>query len=315
MSTEDSAPRPDVPHEDPELPNPFEPKQTGLIAFFANNSVAANLMMIFIIIMGVFSYFTIQRQMFPNIEINYINISAVYRGASPQEIEESILIKIEESLKDITEIKKATSRAFRGSGRVTLEIQENKELTDVLDKVKARVDSIATFPADMEPPDISQIEFQQDVIEMSLVGDLPITQLKPIAKKIEDELLQLSNISLVSVDAPEDEIAIEIQPDVLRKYNLTLGDVQLAIQNYSANISAGELRTDSGIVAVRVENQMYNGDEFRRIPIKISETGAKVYLGDVATIEDGFEEGLGNAGPPCVLLRRHHDDAGFWCHD
>tara|TARA_R110000744_G_scaffold160969_2_gene277321 strand:- start:1259 stop:4471 length:3213 start_codon:yes stop_codon:yes gene_type:complete len=291
MSTEDSAPRPDVPHEDPELPNPFEPKQTGLIAFFANNSVAANLMMIFIIIMGVFSYFTIQRQMFPNIEINYINISAVYRGASPQEIEESILIKIEESLKDITEIKKATSRAFRGSGRVTLEIQENKELTDVLDKVKARVDSIATFPADMEPPDISQIEFQQDVIEMSLVGDLPITQLKPIAKKIEDELLQLSNISLVSVDAPEDEIAIEIQPDVLRKYNLTLGDVQLAIQNYSANISAGELRTDSGIVAVRVENQMYNGDEFRRIPIKISETGAKVYLGDVATIEDGFEEG------------------------
>jgi multidrug efflux pump subunit AcrB len=128
MSINDSTPRPDVPHQDPELPNPFEPKQTGLIAFFANNSVAANLMMIFIIIMGLFSYFTIQRQMFPNIEINYISISAVYRGASPQEIEESILIKIEESLKDITEIKRSTSRAFRGSGRVTQEIQEKKEL-------------------------------------------------------------------------------------------------------------------------------------------------------------------------------------------
>ncbi|WP_339768188.1 efflux RND transporter permease subunit [uncultured Paraglaciecola sp.] len=291
MSTEDETPRPHVPHEEPILHNGKADKQTGLIAFFANNSVAANLMMIFIIIMGLFSYFTIQRQMFPNIEINYINISAVYRGASPQEIEESILIKIEESLKDITEIKKATSRAFRGTGRVTLEIQKDKKLTDVLDKVKARVDSIATFPAEMEPPDISQVEFQQDVIEMSLVGDLPITQLKPIAKKIEDELLQLSNISLVSVDAPEDEISVEIKPDILRKYNLTLSDVSQAIRNYSANISAGELRTDSGIVAVRVENQLYNGDEFRHIPIKISDSGGKVLLGDVATIQDGFVEG------------------------
>lgn len=268
-----------------------EPKQTGIIAFFANNSVAANLMMMFIIIMGLFSYFTIQRQMFPNIEINYINVSAVYRGASPQEIEESILIKIEESIKDITEIKKATSRAFRGNGRITLEIHKDKELTEVLDKVKARVDSIATFPADMEPPTISQVEFRQDVIEMSLVGDVPLSDLKPIAKQIEDELLQLSNVSLVSLDAPEDEIAIEINPETLRKYNLTIADVTQAIRQYSANISAGQLRTDSGIIAVRVENQLYKGDEFRRIPIKIGANGAKVLLEDVATIYDGFTEG------------------------
>jgi multidrug efflux pump subunit AcrB len=268
-----------------------EEKQTGIIAFFANNSVAANLMMMFIIVMGLFSYFTIQRQMFPNIEINYINVSAVYRGASPQEIEESILIKIEESIKDITEIKKATSRAFRGSGRITLEIQKDKELTEVLDKVKARVDSIATFPADMEPPNISQIEFRQDVIEMSLVGDVPISELKPIAKQIEDELLQLSNVSLVNLDAPEDEIGIEINPEILRKYNLSINDVTQAIRRYSANISAGQLRTDSGIIAIRVENQLYNGDEFRRIPVKIGANGAKVLLEDVAVIKDEFTEG------------------------
>ncbi|MFQ3235750.1 MAG: multidrug efflux pump subunit AcrB [Paraglaciecola sp.] len=268
-----------------------EPKQSGLIAFFANNSVAANLMMVFIIIMGLLSYFTIQRQMFPNIEVNYITIDAMYRGASPQEIEESILIKVEEALKDVTEIKNATSRAFRGSGRISLEIKKDQVLNDVLDKVKARVDSIATFPADMEPPKISQVEFQQDVIDMSLVGDLPISELKPIAKKIEDELLQLANVSLVSVSAPEDEIAIEIKPEVLRKYNLTLADVIQAINNYSANISAGQLRTDSGIVAVRVENQLYTGNEFRRIPVKVSDSGAKVLLEDVATIQDGFVEG------------------------
>ncbi len=268
-----------------------EPKQTGLIAYFANNSVAANLLMVFIIIMGIISYFTIQRQMFPNIEINYINVQANYRGASPQEIEEGILIKIEEALKDVTEIKKSVSRAFRNSGRVSLEIHPDKNLTDVLDKVKLRVDSIATFPADMEPVTISQVEFNQDVIEMSLVGDSPLTELKPLAKQIETELLQLGNVSLVNLDAPDDEIAIEIQPGELRKYNLTLDDVTRSIRRYSANFSAGQLRTDSGIISVRVENQSYNGDEFRRIPIKIGDNGSRVLLGDVAFIQDGFTEG------------------------
>lgn len=269
----------------------IEPKETGIIAYFANNSVAANLMMMFIIIMGIYSYFTVQRQMFPNIEINYISVSAVYRGASPQEIEQSILIKMEEALKDITEIKESTSRAVRGSGSITLEIDPKKKLTDVLDKVKARIDSIATFPADMEPPNISQIEFQQDVIEMALVGDLPISELKPISKQIEDELMALQNVSLVQLEAPEDEIAIEIEPDTLRKYNLSIADVTQAIGRFSADISAGQLRTDSGIVAVRVENQLYNGDEFRKIPVKIGANGAKVLLEDVAQIYDGFIEG------------------------
>ncbi|WP_340678945.1 efflux RND transporter permease subunit, partial [Paraglaciecola sp.] len=266
-------------------------KEKGLIAYFASNSVAANLMMFFIIVMGLVSYFTIQRQMFPNIEINYINISATYRGASPQEIEESILVKIEESLKDITEIKKLVGRAFRNNGSISLEIYPDEKLTDVLDKVKARVDSIATFPAGMEPVQVSQVEFKQDVIEMSLVGDLPLTQLKPIAKQIENELLELDNISLVGVEAPEDEIAIEILPDVLRKYNLALNDISAAIRRHSANFSAGQIRTDAGIISIRVENQYYNGEEFGQIPIKIGANGAKVLLQDIATIHDGFTEG------------------------
>ncbi|WP_334013116.1 efflux RND transporter permease subunit [Alteromonas sp. S167] len=265
--------------------------QTGLIAWFARNSVAANLLMIFIIIMGVASYFTIQRQMFPNIEINYINVEASYPGASPQEIEESIFIKVEEALKDITEIKRTVSRARRGGGAVTLEIDTKAELTDVLDKVKLRVDSIATFPADMEPLTISQVEFQQQVIEMPLVGDLPLSELKVLAKEVEDELLQLGSVSLVTVNAPNDEIAIEIKPDTLRKYGLNISDITSAINNYSANMSAGQLRTNSGIVSVRVENQYYSGEEFRQIPVKIGASGARVTLGDVAYINDGFVEG------------------------
>ena len=272
------------------MSDPLNP-QTGLISWFARNSVAANLLMIFILIMGAFGYKTIQRQMFPNIERNYINISAQYRGASPQEIEESILIKIEESLQDVSEIKRTVSRAFRNSGRVSLEIDKDEELTDVLDKVKLRVDSIATFPADMEPVTISQAEFQQQVYEMALVGDIPLEELKPIAKEIEDDLLQLSNVSLANARVPNDEIAIEIKPELLRMYNLTISDVTSAINQYSANISAGQLRTDAGLVSVRIESQFYNGDEFASIPVKIGADGAKVLLSDVADIKDGFTEG------------------------
>ncbi|MAE58708.1 MAG: acriflavin resistance protein [Halobacteriovorax sp.] len=265
--------------------------QSGIISWFARNSVAANLLMVFIIIMGIASYLTIQRQMFPNIEINYITVNATYPGASPQEIEESIFIKVEEAVKDITEIKRVVSRAFRGGGAVTLEVDTKSELTDVLDKVKLRVDSIATFPAGMEPVNVSQVEFQQQVIEMPIVGDLPLSELKILAKEVEDELLQLGSISLVQANTPNDEIAVEIKPDTLRKYDLTIGEITQAINSYSANISAGQLRTNSGIVSVRVENQYYSGEEFKQIPVKIGAGGAKVTLGDVALITDGFVEG------------------------
>ncbi|WP_125783452.1 efflux RND transporter permease subunit [Pseudoalteromonas rubra] len=267
------------------------PRQTGLIAYFAHNSVAANLMMGFILIMGIISYFTIQRQMFPAIELNLISVNATYPGASPQEIEESILIKVEEALKDVTEIDKAVYRAFRNGGSVQLEIDTSAELADVADKVRSRVDGIATFPASMEPIRIQQIEFTQDVVQMALVADLPLTQLKPLAKEIEDELLQLSNISLVERNMPEYEIAIEVDPDALRRYNMSMADVSAAISRYSTNVSAGQIRTNAGLISVRVENQKYRGDEFRRIPVKVGSNGAKVLLQDVAEIKDAFIEG------------------------
>lgn len=265
--------------------------ETGLIAWFANNPVASNLLMGFIIIMGLVSYNSIQRQMFPNVEINFINVQASYPGAAPREIEESILIKIEESLKDITEIKESVSRSFRNGGRISLRIHQGEDLASVLDKVKQRVDSIGTFPADMEPIQVTQAEFQQDVIEMSLVGDIPLEQLKPIAKQIETELLQLNNVSLANASDPSDEIAIEVQPETLKQYNLTINDITSAIRRYSANFSAGQLRTDAGIIAVRVENQLYNGEEFRNIPVVIGANGGRVLLHEVADIKDGFTEG------------------------
>ncbi|MGF1777089.1 efflux RND transporter permease subunit [Vibrio nomapromontoriensis] len=265
--------------------------QRGIIALFARNSVAANLLMGFILIMGTVSYFLIQRQMFPNFEINYIQVSASYPGVSAQEIEESILIKVEESLKDVTEIKKAVTDAYRGGGMVTLEIDTKANLMEVLDKVKQRVDGIASFPNAMEPIKVTQIEFKQDVIGMVLSGNTSLPELKTMALQIEKELLQLGDVSLVEVSSPPDEIGIEIHPDELRTYDLTLDDVVKAIQKYSANFSAGQVRTSTGLVSIRIENQYYNGFEFRQIPVKVGANGSKVLLGDIADIKDAFTEG------------------------
>ncbi|MFA0442045.1 acriflavin resistance protein [Vibrio sp. 10N.286.49.C2] len=265
--------------------------QRGIIALFARNSVAANLLMGFILIMGTVSYFLIQRQMFPNFEINYIQVTASYPGVSAQEIEESILIKVEESLKDVTEVKKAVTDAYRGGGVVTLEIDTKANLMEVLDKVKQRVDGVASFPKAMEPIKVTQIEFKQDVIGMVLSGNTSLPELKTMALQIEKELLQLGDVSLVEVSSPPDEIGIEIHPDELRTYDLTLDDVVTAIQKYSANFSAGQVRTSTGLVSIRIENQYYNGFEFRQIPVKLGANGSKVLLGDIAVIKDEFTEG------------------------
>ncbi len=264
---------------------------SGIIAYFARNPVAANLMMIFIIVVGIASYFSIQKQMFPAVERNYINASIAYRGASPQEIEESITIKIEEAVKDIAEIKESVGQSWRGGGRVTMEIDADAELPDVLDKVKSRIDGVATFPSSMEPIMVAQQEWNQDVVEMALVGDLALEELKPFAQQIEKELLALGNVQLAEENSPQDEIGIEIKPEMLRKYSLTINDVTQAIRRYSANFSAGQIQTDTGTIAVRVENQFYNGEEFEDIPVKVGAGGARVLLKDVAIIKDGFTEG------------------------
>lgn len=276
----------------PEQVKVNENSKTGLIGYFAHNPVAANLLMVLIFAVGIASYFTIQRQMFPSVEINYINVRAVYPGASPQEIEESVMIKIEESLKDVTEIKRTVARSFRNSGSVSLEIDSQYDLGDVLDKVKLRVDGISGLPVGLEPLIVYQVEFQQPVIQMALTADMPVLELKPLARSLEKELLQLDNVSLARMSSPDDEIGIEIDPEVLREYGLTIYDVTRAINQYSTNASAGQLRTGAGLVSIRVENQYYTGVEFRKIPVKIGENGAKVLLGDIADIKDGFTEGL-----------------------
>lgn len=265
--------------------------QRGIIAYFAHNPVAANLLMVVLIIMGLLTYATIQRQMFATTEINYISVQATYPGAAPQEMEESVMVKMEEAIQDVTGIEKVVTRARRGSGSLSLKVAVGEDLGEILDQVKLRIDSIATFPSGMEPPIIYKREFQQTVIELVLTGPDDPLLLKEYGKQVEDELLQLGNVSLVNFDSmPDNEIAIEVAPETLRKYDLTLADITNVIRNYSRNQSAGTIDTQAGTIAIRSQQQAYTGAEFYHIPVLTGANGEQVLLGQIADIKDGFSE-------------------------
>ncbi len=265
--------------------------QRGLIAWFARNSVAANLLMVFLLVMGLVTYFSMQRQMFPQAEINYVHVNAVFRGAAPQEIEEGILIKIEESLQDIEGIKRTRSSAWRGGGRVSVELEVGVPVANRLDQIKLKVDAIGTFPAGMEPLTVYQVEWRQEAVELVLTGSEDSLELKALGREIENELLQLNNITFVNFNSmPAWEIAIEVEPATLQRYNLSLQDISWAISQHSDNISAGLIYSDAGMITIRSEQRAYRAADFARIPVVSGPQGEQVLLSQLAKIHDGFEE-------------------------
>ena len=269
---------------------PYNPDK-GIIAWFARNSVAANLLMVFIVVMGLVTYATMQRQMFPAVEVNYIHVNATFRGAAPQEIEEGILIKIEEALTDIEGIKRYRSNAWRGGGRVSIELIPGTDISSRLDQVKLKMDAISTFPGAMEPLTIYQVEWRQDAVNLVLTGTSDQLALKAMGRQIKNELLQLENISFVDFDAmPAWEIGIEIDPATLERYNISLQDISRAIAQHSDNVSAGMIRSDAGMITIRSEQRAYRADEFAVLPVITGPQGEMIRLGDIANIYDGFEE-------------------------
>ena len=267
--------------------------EKGLIAWFARNPVAANLIMVFILIGGLLTALTIRKQAFPQFESNWVSIQAVYPGAAPQEVEEGITIKIEENLEGTEGIKRLITYSNRGYAQAWVEIEEKYDAKEALDEIKAQVDSINTFPAGMERPVVQREKFQQEVMILALYGDMSYYQLKELGNDIKDELQNLPHVNLVDFYSGLDyEIGIEISPDKLREYGLTFRDVSNAVQSFSTNMSAGQIRSDTGYISMRVEKQAYRGGEFEKLPLITLPDGAQIKLGDVASINDGFEEGL-----------------------
>ncbi len=265
----------------------------GLIAWFARNSVAANLLMIFILVGGFLTAQTINKQMFPQVKINWISYSAPYPGAAPQEVEEGITIKIEEALESVQGLKRVITYSNRGYSNGWFEVELDYDPQVVLEEIKSAIDSIPSFPDGMERITVEREKFRQEVMYISLYGDMSYKELKELGRKIHDEVQQLPSINVSEFYGGLNyEISVEVSKDKLREYGLSFGDVAQAVRSYSRNMSAGQIRAENGYINLRVENQAYRGHEFERIPVITLADGTKILLGEIATINDGFQEGL-----------------------
>ncbi|WP_394205139.1 efflux RND transporter permease subunit [Shewanella waksmanii] len=268
-------------------------KQTGIIAWFARNNVAANLLMWLLLIGGLFSTFMINKEVFPTFELNYLRISVAYPGAAPQEIEEGITIKIEESIQDISGIKKVTSVASEGFGNVTIEVEDGFEPQDILDEVKLRIDAISTFPDNIEKPNIYRIKPENNVVWVSVYGDISLYEMKELAKNIREDLTQLPSVTRAQVTGVREyEIGIELSEDKLREYGLSFEQVAQAVRASSIDLPGGSIRAQDGDILLRTKGQAYTGDDFSQIVVSTRPDGSRIMLPQVATIKDDFEERL-----------------------
>lgn len=288
--------------------------QTGIMAWFARNIVAANLLMAFLILGGIFSsFFVINKEIFPSFELNYLQITVAYPGAAPQEIEEGINIKIEESLQDINGIKKVTSVASEGVGSVTIEVQDSYDPQDVLDEAKVRLDGISTFPDNIEKPNIFRIKPETSVIWVSVYGDLDQHEMKELAKNIREDITQLPSVTRAKINGVRDyEIGIEVSENKLREYGLSFAQVAKAVQRSSIDLPGGSIRAKDGDILLRTKGQAYTGEDFANILVSTRADGSRVMLSQVATIKDDFEERLAytrfNGKPAAIIEVSSVDD-------
>jgi len=263
-----------------------------MIAWFARNHVAANLLLITILIAGLFSLSTrIPLEVFPSFESDRINISVSLRGATPEDIEKSIAIRIEESVQDLEGIEKISSRSSENSATVTVEVDAGYDPREMLADIKSRVDAINTFPKDAEKPIVSLATRKRDVIAVTVSSIYGEKETREYAEKVRDDLLKIPAITQLELAGVRNyEVAIEVPKDKMRQYNLSLSRISTAIANSSADVSAGNVRTQGGDILLRSTGQAYRKDEFARIAIKTNSDGSIIRLSDIATIKDGFEE-------------------------
>lgn len=280
--------------------------EKGLIAWFASNHVAANLLMWFIIVAGLISVFTIRKQTTPDFELNWIQVRVPYLGAAPQEVEEGVVIKVEEAVQDIQGIVEIRSRANEGVGSVTIEVSRDEDISEILTEVKTRVDAISTFPALTEKPVIYKVEPDTPVIFVAIHGTIDDFSRKLIAQEIRNELLTMPEISKVDFYGDRAfEISIEVSEHVLRQYGLTMSEISEAVRASSLDLPGGTIKTEGGDILLRTKGQVYTGIEYADLVLRTYPDGTRLTLGGIATINDGFveSEGFGRFdGKPTATL-------------
>ena len=263
----------------------------GPIAFMAENPVAANLLMGFLFVAGLVSVMGLPQEFLPEASLNRIQVTVPYPGAAPEEVEESIVRKIEEQIQSIEGLKRTESTAAEGLGSVIGEFKQGTDMSAALGEVKAQVDRILTFPANAERPEVREVTSRQSVLRLVVYGAAPERVLKELAYQIEDGISALPEVSHVETGGVRDyEISIEVPLEQLRALGLTVEDVAHIVRQGSLELSAGKISTGDEEIRLRTIGQNYGQFDFEEIVVLTRPDGTSVRLGDIAQVRDGFSD-------------------------
>ncbi len=264
----------------------------GLIAWFTKNDVAANLLMITIACLGLFMLRDrIILEVFPAFDLDIVTVNVAYRGSTPVEVEEGVVIKIEEAIYDIAGIEELSSTSSEGSGSVMVEVGKGYDPRDMLDDIKNRVDAIITFPDEAERPTYSVSQHNTQVITVVIAGELSEHELRKLGERVRDDITMLPGITQVFLkEVRPYEISVEVSEATLQRHGLTFSTIAEAIRRSSLDLPAGTVKTLGGEILLRTKGQAYTGRDFEEIPIFTREDGSSLILGDIAEVVDGFED-------------------------
>jgi len=263
----------------------------GPIAFMAQTPIAANLLMIILIGGGLWTAYNMQKEVFPQYQLDIVEVSVVYPGAAPAEVEQGILRPVEEAIRGVEGIKEVTSTADEGRGEVSIELVAGTDRMKTFQDIDQAVNRIRTFPDDIEEPEVRLQSNQREVMTVGIYGETTIWTLRKQAEILRDRLLSNNEITQVEIgNVPDYVTHVEIPRNRLREYDLTLGEVARLISQSSEDVPAGAVETAGGEILLRMQERKQWADEYGRIEIVASETGGSVRLADIADITDGFEE-------------------------
>ncbi len=282
----------------------------GVINWFSKNHVAANFLMLLIFVLGVMTWPTMKKEIFPETSIDAILVSVPYPTATPEEVEKGIIVPIEEAIQDVDGIDSVRSVASQNVGSLTIEVGVGFNVRNVMDDVKTRVDAIQNFAEGAEEPILEELLIKAQVVSISVSSDTDEKSLREIAETVRTELLSYKDgetevTQAVLAGIREYEISIEVSEQTLRQYGLTFEMVANAVRRSSLDLPGGSVRTNAGEVLIRTEARRYTAKEFAPITVITRPDGSQVKLSDIATIRDGFEEDRVDSrfnGRPAIII-------------
>ena len=278
-----------------------------MIAWFAKNGVAANLLLGIIVIAGIFSIKGMKMELFPDFDLDLVSITVPYPGAAPLEVEDGICKQIEEKIWDLSGIKKLVSYSREGEGVVGVQVERGNDPQELADKIKVRVDSILNFPEEAEKPIVEVATQRRRVLAVAIHGNCDEKSLRKIADKTLDDLTNLTGITQVEIAGiRKPEIGIEVSEASLRQYGLSFDQVAQALKRSSIDTPGGVARTSSGETLLRSMGKAQDGKQFEEIRLLSNANGSNVQAGDLANVKDGFEDKVlytRFSNEPAVTLR------------